>query len=368
MKRDDGKKKNRDMIATCAVWTLLCLTCMAVMMAFALNKTIVIADVSQEQSGVSVSQGQSEQAHPDSLLAMENAPGVQGSFSVPLPKGIRAENVTVENRYMDRELLLYIQGGDEDFYRENPISGDMSPVLTGLREVQTDGIILRFQMNRVLEYLSTMEGSTLTVKWYEPGELYDYIIVLDPANGGSKSGITDDSLPEKDVVLQVARQVQRQFSIQNTRLYCTGTENVDAESEAGVRLAEEVGADLYIRLSISVDRESADTYGIMGIYNEDYYIPGFGNSALADLLTREVTIFSSNRAAGLKAADEESILKQVRIPAAEVSLGFLSNPQEEYLLGQESYQENLAKGILEALSKAVAALEEAEGKGGEALK
>ncbi len=368
MERDDGKKKNKDMIATCVVWTLLCLTCMAVMLAFALNKTIVIADVSQEQSGVSVNQGQSDQTSPDSLLAMENASGVRGSFSVPLPKGIRAENVTVENRYMDRELLLYIQGGEEDFYRENPISGDMTPVLTGLREEQTDGIILRFQMNRVLEYLSTMEGSTLTIKWYEPGELYDYIIVLDPAGGGSESGISDDSLREKDVVLQVARQVQRQFNIQNTRLYCTRTEDVDVDPEARIGLAEEVGADLYVRLSLSADGESADTYGITGIYNEDYYIPGFGNLAMADLLTREVTIFSSNRAAGLKAADEESILRQVRIPAAEVSLGFLSNPQEEYLLGQESYQENLAKGILEALSKAVAALEEMEGQGGETLK
>ena len=49
----------------------------------------------------------------------------------------------------------------------------------------------------------------------------------------------------------------------------------------------------------------------------------------------------------------------MKIPAAEISLGFLSNPKEAYLLGQESYQEKLAAGFISAISKAVEKLEAA---------
>lgn len=124
-----------------------------------------------------------------------------------------------------------------------------------------------------------------------------------------------------------------------------------------VRLAKEVGADLYIRLCACADAADADAYGITGFYNDEYYIPGFGNTELADILTREVTIAASNQAVGLKAAGEESVLRLLKIPAAEISIGFLSNPKEAYLLGQESYQVKLADGFVSAIAKAVEALD-----------
>lgn len=355
MKTEGDKKKSGGMGAAYAVWTLLFTACMAVMLLFAANKAIVIADVSPEQSGLSAGTEGPSQADPDSALTMESVSGVFRSFRVPLPKGIRAENVTMENRYLDRELLLYIQGGDEGFYEEHSISGDIEPVLSSQEEQQKDGVLLRFRMNRVLEYKSTMEGSDLTINWYEPGELYDYVVVLDPAGGGEETGNVGSSLREKDVTLQVAKQVQSRLSLQNVRLYCTRTEDVSVSPEARAQLAEEVKADFYIRLSVSADPEDADAYGITGIYNDEFYIPGFDSPALADLLTRETATASSNRATGLEAAGEESVLRLIKAPAAEISLGFLSNPREEYLLGQADYQEKLAAGVLSALTGAVEA-------------
>lgn len=352
------ERKGDSMAAACVVWTFVCVSCMAVMLLFAANKAIVIADVSQDPSSLPVSSGQPGEAAPDRTLVLDENGRMAGSFLVPLPKGIRAENVTMENRYADRELYLYIQGGGEDFYQENHIGGDIAPVLSAQCEVQENGILLKIRMNRVLEYRSTMDSSGLTINWYEPGELYDYIVVLDPAWGGSETGIAGYGLPEKEVVLQVARQIQKQFELENVRLYCTRTEDVDLPLKERARLAEEVGADLYIRLCAGEDGTEEEVYGITGFYNEEYYIPGFGNPELADILTKEVTIAASNRAVGLKTAEEESVLKLLRMPAAEISLGFLSNPKEAYLLEQESYQEKLASGFISAISKAVEKLKE----------
>lgn len=353
------EQKGDSLVTACVVWTFVFVTCMAVMLLFAANKTIVIADASQDPSSLPVNTGQQGETADRSLVLEENNK-MRGAFRVPLPKGIRAENVTMENRYVDRELYLFIQGGGEEFYEENRISGDITPVLSAQSEVQEGGILLKIKMSRVLEYRSTMDGSGLTINWYEPGEVYDYIVVLDPAWGGSETGVSGNGLQEKEVTLQVARQIQKQFDLQNVRLYCTRTEDVEMPLSERALLAEEVGADLYVRLCAGEDDTDEETYGITGFYNEDYYIPGFGNTDLADILTREVTIAASNRAVELKAAAEESMLKLLKVPAAEISLGFLSNPKEAYLLGQESYQEKLAAGFISAISKAVENLEAAK--------
>lgn len=352
MNGSGGRKGKVNMKAVCVVWAVFFSACMTVMLLFASNKTIVIADVSQEQSGLPVNPVQSGQASSNGELRVSKTYGVEGSLRIPLPKGIKAENVIMENRYMDRELWLYIQGGAVEFYEENEVSGDISPVLSGWSEEQEDGILLKLKMNRVLEYRSTMEGNALTIVWYEPDELYECIVVLDAAGGGGETGISDFGLSEKDVTLQVARQVQKKFALQDVRLYLTRTEDTEVSLSDRVRLADEVRADLYIRLCVSAE-DTSDIYGICGIYNEEYFIPGFGNADLADIVTREVTIASSNRAVGLEEAGEQSILRSLHMPAAEISLGYLSNPQEEYLLGQESYQEKLADGIVNAIEEAV---------------
>lgn len=337
----------REELISAVAWLALFAVCMAGMIGFAADKTIVIAEVVQEQGTISAG-SVSENGSADRSLLMSKTYGVEGSFCIPLPKGIRAEHVTMENRYMDRELWLYIREADELFYAENAISGDLAPILSGQREVQEDGMLLKFSMEHVYEYRSTLNGSSLTIEWYSPREGYEFLIVLDPADGETLLGDPDGG----DVTLQVARQVQKQFSSEGVRLYCTRSDADAVTEESRVRLAEETGADLYVRLSVSRE-DDQEISGISGIYEEDFFIPDFGSPELADLLTRETTISAGNRALGLKTAAQDSILKQLRVPAAELSLGCLSHPKEAYLLSESAYQEKLAAGIVKALEEAV---------------
>ena len=325
---------------TFAAWMLLFVVSMAGMLFLAANKTIVIAEASQEQDAIPLNTAPPDKEVRDSKLLLDKTYGVQGSFNIPLPKGIRAEHVIMENRYMDRELRLFVQGAEEALYTENAISGDISPILSGQSEVQEDGILLKFSMERVYEYRSTLNGSTLTIEWYRPEELFDFVVVLDPA--GSEG---QDTAQDAELTLQIARRVQRKFALPDVRLYCTRTENGNVTADERVSLTEEVGADLFIRLSVSRSENDTEIYGVTGFYEDEFFIP--------DLLTREVTIAASNRALGLTAAAEDSILKQLTLPAAEISVGWLSNPQEAYLLQEEAYQEKLADGILAAIGEAV---------------
>lgn len=377
MKRRRRRRRKENMKTVCAAWSLLFAGCMAVMLVFASKKAIVIADMPQEQTGLSVNLPP-EDIVRETELRLEGEKGVRRSFCIPLPRSMKAENVVMENRYLTKELWLYIQGGEPGFFAEHSVSGDISLLRSGRCEEQENGVILKLFMDQVMEYRSTLESGVLTIAWYEPHELYDYVVILDPAwedgekqkedrkdaeisreegkDGENARG--DREVPFGDITLQVAKHVQKRFPLERVRLYLVRPEDRETAPGDRIAFAEAVEADLYLRLGLS-RADTEESYGIQGFYNEEYFIPGFGNADLADLVTRSVTVSASNRAVGLECAGEESILKKLKMPAAEVSLGYLSNPLENYLLGQETYQEKLAEGCITAISQAVEALKEA---------
>jgi len=372
------KPEKENMRVTLFTWTALCCLCMAVMLYFSANKAIVIADGYQERPQLSGREsvgegsagGNAEQGmesgpagfsgQQDRKIRLENVYGIDGSFSIPLPEEVGAEQIRIENHYIDRELWIYIQCGDAAFYQGNRISGDVSEVRYGIGEPQEDGILLKLRMNRVFEYRNTMEGDSLTIVYYEPHELYEYVVVLDPEGGGSDVGYCGEKLAEKELTLQVAQLVQKNWNISDVRLYLTRTEDRQMSAQERVSLTEEVDADFYICLGAQADSENPEKYGIMSSYNEEYFIPDFGNVELADVVTRAVTIAAQNRALGLFPAAEDSILGVLETRGVRVSLGYLSNPQEEELLSMEAYQEKLAAGIVDAVEEAVDGVEAAE--------
>lgn len=342
----DGRKLN--MWITLVIWSVLCVVCMACMLVVAADKTIVIEDAAQEQWGLSAEKGRTG-LESEVLLELQEARDSEGQLCIPLAEGTKAEQVIVENRYAEQELWIYIEKAEESFYQQHAITGDVAPVRRGWYEVQKDGILLKLQMDTVWEYHSTMEGGNLKIAFCDPRDTYQYIVVLDPVGGGAENGITAGSYTEKEVALQVAKSAQKKVELPDIKIYITRSEDVEVSAEQRIRLVQAVRPDLFLQIGVSECNEDTAQYGIQAYYNDEYFIPEFGNIEWADVVTKKVTVAASNRALGLFPANEDSILAQLDMPAAAVSLGYFSNEQERELLMQESYREKLAAGIAEAI-------------------
>lgn len=344
IKHTDASKSN--IILTLICWVVFACVAMGAMLFVASDKTIVIADSVGEQNTPVEAVN-----HTTDEMALILTPGDEKDhcIRIPLEKGTKAERVTMENHYTERELWIYLQHGDKDFYEENGIGGDLSRVEDGCVEVVKGSLILKLKMNGVLEYHSTMENDALVVAFYDPHELYDHVVIVDPVKGGNEYGIVANGHTEKEIVLQVAKQLQKKQIGGNVKVYFTRLEDKDVTAEERLALVEEVKADLFIGISVCEENAHPEYYGIHSYYNEAYFIPEFGNLQLADVLTKNVTISASNKAVGLTPAAEDSILRKLEIPAAEVCVGYMSNLQECTLLGQAAYQQKLAEGIEKAI-------------------
>ncbi len=272
---------------------------------------------------------------------------------IPLPAECKAEDIAVENFYMNRELCILVDGADSDFYASNVISGNLDMVEKGTCEendkADESGVKLRFSMTGVYEYHTILENHDLYISFFSPREMYDKIVVIDPACGGSNIGNEENELTEKEINLQVAKKVKEKLDGTDLKVYYTRMDDSNPAEEDRVRLANETKADMYIRIQVDANRDSS-VYGATAIYNEDYFIPGFGSVELADILEREVVTSIKGKALGLsKAQEEDYAIRSITVPAAAVKVGCLTNKQEAILLGREDYQEKIADGICNAI-------------------
>ena len=358
MQSEDSKMNRKN---TYAVWFLLCLVCLAVMFAFvAIKESKGTQNNSAAQNNtVAQNNSDSQMKIGEQRVQVKNTSEKPGLIYLSLPLDVSAEQMTLENRYLEKELLITIENPNVsmDFFAQNAICGDTSQVRAASVCEQDGRIILTISLKSILEFKSTIQDNTLMIACVDPRDLYDYIVILDPACGGMVTSADGSTVTEEEITLEIAKQVVNKSELDNVRIYLTRLENNGKLTDSAcLELLEEVEPDFYIRLSASLVTDPS-SYGIVGYYNKDYYIPRLQNVMLADMLTKSVTIATSNRAVGLKTVDEKHYLYELKLPAAELSVGYLSNEQERKLLIQKEYREKIADGILNAIVTAVLQLE-----------
>lgn len=331
---------------------------MSVMLYYAATKTVGVADLAQDE--VVHSPQKTEAAHV--VPAEGNAINIdrtsQGTsyFCVPMPENVKAEEVVLENHYMDKELWVSISAAQaqayEEFYRMNGVYGNCESVVDGHFEAADERACLRFVLTGVYEYRSIFEDHTLYVEFVPPKEIYERVIVVDPGYGGEETGVSADEVLSKDITLGVARAVKAMFDESDIKVYYTRMDDCNPTAEARVELASATKADMLIRIEVSGD-ENSKLYGTTTVYNNKFFIPGFGNVELADLLEREVVTAISGKAGGLiEAAETDDVINSATVPAAAVRVGYLTNSQEAILLQREDYIKRIAEGIYNAVLKA----------------
>lgn len=334
---------------TLTLWVLLCTGCMTAMLWWAAGKSIVIADAApndQENGGDMDGEGVERYR-----LTLETEEGKPRHFTIPIAPAIRAEQISIENRYMERQLWIYIQGAQASDYRDYVIAGDLSPVVGGWAQQQEEMTILKLQMNTIQEYSSVMEENRLYVEYAPPDECYERIVVIDPRYGGDDIGLASDGRREKDINLQIARAVRQLLEDSAIKVYLTRQEDVEVPLEDRSLLVREVNADLYVGISVNGSEDDPEQFGTEVWYNGDYFIPLFGSLQLADLLERQVTEAVVGRANGLMETEDE-VLQRLTIPGALVKAGYLTHEREGELLAQEGYTQKIAEGIVAALQQA----------------
>lgn len=348
---------NKLMRRTAIYCVLFVAAAMSAMLYYSANKIIVVADVAQDEVLQSAgSDAAKETAVVDkSHIEIDRSSQNTNYFCIPMPESVKAEEVTIENHYMNRELWVSITPKEMkdqgQFYESHSVYGNCENVLDGHFDVEKKRICLRFTLTDVYEYQSIFENNTLYVAFVPPKEVYDKIVVIDPAYGAEDNGVTEEEIRGKDITLDIAKALKNKLDETDIKVYYTRMDDSNPDDESRVMLATATKADMLIRIEVG-SADSSKVYGTEAVYNSRFFIPGFGSVELADLLEREVVTAISGKANGLiEATEEDGVLNEATVPAATIKVGYLTNGQEFILLQREDYIERIADGIYQAIQK-----------------
>ena len=331
---------------------------MSVMLYYAATKTVGVTDLAQDEVVQSVKKEEPVAVTPaeGNSINIDRSGQNTSYFCIPMPETVKAEEVILENHYMNKELWVSIQSAKpqecEEFYSLNSVYGDCESVVEGHFEALQERACLRFALTGVYEYRSIFEDHTLYVEFVPPKEIDERVMVVDPAYGGAETGIAVDEILSKDITLNIAQALKALFDESDVKVYYTRMDDSNPAAADRVELAAVTKADMLIRIEVSGD-ENSKLYGTAAVYNSKFFIPGFGNVELADLLEREVVTSISGKAGGLiEASQTDEVISGATVPAAAIRVGYLTNSQEAILLQREDYIKRIAEGIYNAVEKA----------------
>lgn len=183
--------------------------------------------------------------------------------------------------------------------------------------------------------------------------LQDTIIMVDAGHGGRDSGTYYGDILEKDINLEIAKELEKELTKYGAIVYMTRKRDVDLSS---IYDSAKKRGDLYRRLLL-IKEKKCDLYISIHINWYDYNTLR-GAEVLYNSINKENKVLAqsimnrfkkeldSNR--NIKTTDLY-MYRNTTTPGVLVECGYLSNPTERKLLQKEEYQKRLAKTITKGI-------------------
>lgn len=183
--------------------------------------------------------------------------------------------------------------------------------------------------------------------------LFGRVIFVDPGHGGRDPGTSYGNILEKDIVLDISKELRKQLESKGAIVYMTRETDIDLSSIWDVRKKR---GDLYRRI-LMYKKYQAELYLSIHI---NYYsnTRWSGAEVLYNSINSENKVFGQilmnnfKTSLGSKRSLKKTDLymyKSTTVPGVLIECGFLSNPNERYLLQQKNYQKKLSQVITDSV-------------------
>lgn len=180
------------------------------------------------------------------------------------------------------------------------------------------------------------------------------VIYLDSGHGGKDPGAIVGDLHEADINLQITLKLQKTLEKEGAQVFLTRYGDYDlavknaqnrkrSDLSRRANIINRSGADLYFSIHLNADT-SATWKGAQAFYVD----ANPENEQVAKTL-QEVFAKNLNTKRQYKKIYDQYMYKRIEVPGALLEVGFITNPNERYLLKTEKYQEKIAKTITEGV-------------------
>ena len=263
-----------------------------------------------------------------------------GFLRIPLPEGAGEENVSLVNDIYDRKVVVSITGADEDFYKQNFFSGDM----TGIDDVRygySDGVsFVELKTDGMKVPVTEFSKDSLFIKVEDPHDVYDRVIVIDAGHGGDDPGSVVYGIEEKDITASVAKKLYNKIETgdNGTVAFMSVPEGADISEEERAKFVDDLNTDLLISLHTGADPDSRVTNGVK-------IDASSGLVKDAETLSAAIQESCEQEDLGVSAEEVQGITTLTGVPYMRIKLGVITNKYEAEKMTKTDYQEKVTDVI-----------------------
>ncbi|MSS64639.1 N-acetylmuramoyl-L-alanine amidase [Velocimicrobium porci] len=272
---------------------------------------------------------------------------------ISLPNNVKKSDLEDEDLYYKNQFVIAVPGNRVSFYKQNPVSIDGSIVRKCAVSYSNseDCTNLTFTTTKLQAYKLEKAEEGVGIYVADPKELYDRVVVLDPGHGGKDSGAINNSVYEKTVTFEILYNKAKEYfngKDSTIKAYWTRTDDSYPSLDSRSKMADKVGADLFISLHMNSAGKSASGTEVLYGSNNKNTINGVDSKKMASFF--QEYLVEKLGLKGRKIVDRTGlyVLKHNTVPAILIELGFLSNPDDFAKLTDEDFQDEAAKAIYEA--------------------
>jgi N-acetylmuramoyl-L-alanine amidase len=194
--------------------------------------------------------------------------------------------------------------------------------------------------------VTVREGAGLAVR----GSLRSRRVAVDPGHGPDDPGVEGPTgMREADAAFVLAARLADELARRGAEPIVVRQREENPEAADRAARANRAGADVLIGIHIN-GHEDPSAEGSSSYYFGRMGTSSVGGQALAELIQEELTAATGLRD-GRAHPKAFTILRETAMPAVVVEPCFITNPKEERLLSEESFQRGVAGAIAIALER-----------------
>jgi N-acetylmuramoyl-L-alanine amidase len=170
------------------------------------------------------------------------------------------------------------------------------------------------------------------------------IIVIDPGHGGHDPGACGNGLQEKEVVLDIAKQLRDRLELKGFHIIMTRSTDTYVMPGDRATIANKNKADLFISLHCNADTSYTAT-GMEVLVYKNY---GDANR-IASYILNELRLQVETKDRGVKERPDLAVLNATTMIAVLVEFAFITTAKEAALLRDKTYRECCAGAVTRAV-------------------
>ena len=177
-----------------------------------------------------------------------------------------------------------------------------------------------------------------------------------PSHGGKDVGTSYKDIYEKDINLELCKKLQKKLEAFGAIVYMTRYGDYDLSNNYAVsrkksdlnnraKIINNSKADLYI--SIHLNSISSSAWSGAQVFFDDV---NEKNKGIAELMQNQLKE-DLNTKRKVKELTNMLLNRKVTVPGVLIEVGFLSNPNDRYLLQKQYYQKKVVNSITDGVLK-----------------